>query len=314
MTAITAAHYGLGPIGLGIAGVALERGYRIVGAVDIDPEKTGKDLGTLLGRDPLGVRVSTDVAAALAGARVVFHTTQSQITRVLPQLLGVIEAGANIISTCEELAFPWNHHPDEARQIDEAAKAKGVTVVGLGINPGYVMDLLPIILTAPCRTIRAVQVTRVVDAGLRRVPLQRKVGAGLDRHTFELGVADGRIGHVGLKESIAMIADALGWAPETIDEQIEPVMDGTTVKGLHQVATARSKGRAIVTLDLTMAVGASNPRDIVTIDGEPPIEVTVAGGIHGDVATCALAVNAASTVVAAPSGLTTVHRLPAIHR
>ncbi len=315
MTAMTAAHYGLGPIGLGIAGVALERGYRIVGAVDIDPEKTGKDLGTLLGRAALGVPVTADVNAALAGRpQVVFHTTQSQLARVTPQLLGIIELGANIISTCEELAFPWHQHREDGHRIDDAAKAHGVTVVGLGVNPGYVMDLLPIVLTAPCREIRGIHVTRVVDAGRRRLPLQRKVGAGLDRRAFDQGVSEGRIGHVGLKESIAMIADALGWTLEGMDERIEPVMDGTSVTGLHQVAAGARAGQAVITLDLTMAVGASNPRDVVTIDGEPPIEMAVAGGIHGDVATCALAVNAAPPVVAAPPGLTTVHRLPLIHR
>jgi len=315
MTSVTVAHYGLGPIGLGIADVALERGHRVLGAVDIDPEKIGKDLGTLLGRAAIGVPVTADASAALAGRPlVVFHTTQSQLARTTPQLLEIVAAGANVISTCEELAFPWQHHAEHARRIDTAAKARGVTVVGLGVNPGYVMDLLPIVLTAPCRAIRAIRIVRVVDAGRRRLPLQRKVGAGMDRPTFERGVAEGTIGHVGLKESIAMIADSLGWTVDTVTERIDPVADGATVNGLHQVAVGTSAGQPIITLDLTMAVGVSNPRDSVLIDGEPPINVTVEGGIHGDVATCALAVNAAPIVVAAPPGLTTVNRLAPIHR
>ncbi len=315
MNAITVAHYGIGPIGLGIAGLVLDRGYRVVAAFDIDPEKVGCDLGTLLDRAPLGTAVTNNVAAALAtGPRVVFHSTQSHLVQVTPQLLTIIEAGVSVISTCEELAFPWYHHAADAHRIDDAAKARGVTVVGLGVNPGFVMDLLPIVMTAPCREIRAIHVTRVVDAGLRRLPLQRKVGAGMTRAEFEDGVAAGRIGHVGLKESVAMIADALGWTLEAIDERIEPVLDGSnTVRGLHQVATGLCGGRPAVMLDLTMAVAAPSPRDAVTIEGDPPITMTVAGGIHGDVATCALAVNALPRVLAAPPGLMMVHRLPPIH-
>lgn len=315
MTSMTVAHYGLGPIGLGIAAVALERDHRVVGAVDIDPEKVGKDLGVLVGRGAIGVAVAADAAAALAGRpQLVFHSTQSHLSRTTPQLLEIIDAGANVISTCEELAFPWRDHGDQARQIDAAARARGVTVVGLGVNPGYVMDLLPILLTAPCRTIRAIRIVRVVDAGRRRLPLRRKVGAGMDRAAFERGVAEGRIGHVGLKESIAMIADSLGWAIDAVDERIDPVLDGGTVKGLHQVAVGTRAGQPAITLDLTMAVGIADPADRITIDGDPVLRVTVDGGIHGDVATCALAVNAAPIVVSAPPGLTTVNRLAPIHR
>lgn len=320
-------HYGLGPIGLGIAALALDRGYRAVAAVDIDPQKSGRDLGELVGRDRLGVAVTADVPAALAAKpRVVFHSTQSHLGQVTSQLLVLVGGGASVISTCEELAFPWSHHPDEARRIDEAAKATGVTVVGLGVNPGFVMDLLPIVLTAPCREIRRVTITRVVEAGQRRLPLQRKVGAGMTRSEFEEGVAAGRIGHVGLRESVAMIADALGWTVATINEHIEPVVDGTTVQGLHQVATGRrrpeegrvdvhvSGGGPAITLDLTMAVHAPEPRDSIAIEGDPPITMTITGGIHGDVATCALAVNAVPRVLETPPGLTTVNRLPPIHR
>lgn len=314
MTAPAVAHYGLGPIGLGIAGLAVDRGYRVVAAIDIDPHKIGRDLGTLLERPTLGVLVTADSAHALARRpQVVFHSTQSRLAQVIPQIIRIVEAGAHVISTCEELSFPWRQHPTEARRIHEAAKAAGVTVVGLGVNPGFVMDLLPVALTAPCRVVRAISVTRVVDAGLRRLPLQRKVGVGLDRPTFEEGVAAGRLGHVGLLESIAMIADTLGWTLDAIDERIEPVLAGDEVRGLHQVAVGRRGGQPAVTLDLTMAVGAQDPRDVVTIDGEPPFTATIANGIHGDVATCALAVNAVPQVLAARQGLISVSQLPPIH-
>jgi hypothetical protein len=311
---VTFASYGLGPIGQGIAKLALDRGHRMVAAIDVDPEKVGRDVGTLLGTAPVGVNVSADAAVALASKPdVVLHCTSSRLTQVTPQILQCVEAGAQVISTCEELSFPWRSHPDEARRIDAAAKTRDVTVVGVGVNPGFVMDLLPLVITGPCREVRAITVTRVVDAGKRRLPLQRKVGAGMTRAEFEAGVKDGKIGHVGLGESIAMTATALGWKLDDISETIEPVLDGSAVKGLHQVAVGRGNGRKLITLDLTMAVGAAAPHDTIVIDGDPALTVTAVGGIHGDVATWAIAVNAIRRVMAAAPGLTIVSHLPPIY-
>ncbi|MDR7417630.1 MAG: dihydrodipicolinate reductase [Armatimonadota bacterium] len=314
MTPTSVVSYGLGPIGISIARHALDRGHRLIGAIDIDPEKVGRDVGLLLGRDPIGVAVTADASEALTrGPQVVLHSTQSHIPQVLSQIVDSLEAGACVISTCEEMAFPWYRHPAAAHRIDRVAKAKHVAAVGVGVNPGYVMDVLPIVLTAPCREVRTVHVTRVVDAGKRRLPLQRKVGAGMTREEFEQGVADGRLGHVGLQESVAMIADALGWSLETITEDIEPVMAGVEVKGLHQVARGMQHGRPLITLDLTMAVGAQNPRDTVVLEGDPSLHVTAVGGIHGDVATCAIAVNTIPRILEAAPGLTTAYRLAPIH-
>jgi len=314
MTPISVVAYGLGPIGLSIAGLALDRGYNIVGAVDIDPQKAGEDLGTLLGRAPVGLKVTADPTEALAkGPQVVLHSTQSHIPQVLSQVIDCLDAGACVVSTCEEMAFPWYRHPAAAHRIDRVARAKHVAAVGVGVNPGYVMDVLPIVLTAPCKDVRSIHVTRVVDAGKRRLPLQRKVGSGMTKDEFLRGVGDGRIGHVGLAESVAMISDALGWQLNEITEDIEPVMDGAAVKGLHQVARGLQGDRSVITLDLTMAVGVPNPRDTVVIEGEPPLNVTAAGGVHGDVATCAIAVNAIPRILEAPPGLTTAYRLAPIH-
>jgi 4-hydroxy-tetrahydrodipicolinate reductase len=314
MEPTTVVLYGLGPIGQGIAKLALDRGHHVVAAVDIDPEKTGRDLGALLERSPVGLTVTADAAAALKQRpKVVLHSTQSHMSQITPQVLACVNAGANVISTCEELSYPWQRNPAEARRIDDAAKAGGATVVGVGVNPGFAMDLLPIVLTAPCREVRTLQITRVVDAGRRRLPLQRKVGAGMDRATFERGAAEGRIGHVGLPESVAMVADALEWKLDSISESIEPVMNGSVVQGLHQIAKGVRGGQVLITLDLTMAVGAPNPHDAVTIDGEPPITMEIRGGIHGDIATWSVAVNAIPIVLAAPPGLLTVNQLPPIH-
>lgn len=299
--------YGLGSIGLGIAEIALERGYRIVGAVDIDPAKAGRRLADLLPNGPTDVVVTSSPKTLLnAGADIVLHSTQSRIAQVLPQQMSLLDAGLDVISTCEELAFPWHHHPREAATLDELAKARDATVIALGVNPGFVMDLLPLILTAPCQRVDRIIVVRVVDLGVRRLPLQQKVGVSLRAEAFQHGVAEGRFGHVGLPQSVAMIAHALGWVLEAFDESIEPTLDSNgVVQGLHQVCRGMREGKEVISLDLTMAVDAGNPHDAVRIDGIPPIQMVLHGGIHGDQATCAIVVNSIPQVLAAPPGLLT---------
>jgi hypothetical protein len=174
--------FGLGPIVLGIARLSLSRpGLAVIGAIDIDPARQGHDLGELVGHAPTGVKVTSDAAETLSALRpeVVLHATGSSLLRVMPQIQTILDAGANVISTCEELAFPWATQPQLAADLDELARRMGLTVLGTGINPGYAMDALPLMLTAPCTAVRSIQVVRVVDASRRRGPLQRKVGAGL---------------------------------------------------------------------------------------------------------------------------------------
>lgn len=296
--------FGLGPIGIGITEVALEHGHTIVGAVDIDPKKAGRPLSDLIpGADPLTIQHTADQLLN-AGADVVLHSTQSRLAQVTPQLMPILDAGLNVISTCEELAYPWRHHPKEAALLDQLGKARGARVIGLGVNPGFVMDALPVMLRAPSRRVDRITVERIVDVALRREPLRRKVGVGTTVDAFSRGVADGSIGHVGLPQSAAMIAAAMGWTLDAIEESIEPQVDGPRgVRGLRQLCRGLRNGDALITLDLTMATGVEHPRDLVRIDGVPPITVEVAGGIHGDVATWSIIVNAIPAVLASRPGL-----------
>lgn len=303
--------FGLGPIGIGIIEVALERGHTIVGAVDIDPKKVGRPLSELVpGANPVPVQRTVDTLLN-QGADVVLHSTQSRIEQVMPQLVPLLDAGLNVISTCEELAYPWHHHPKEAALLDQLAKERAARIIGLGVNPGFVMDALPVMLTAPCRRVDRIMVERVVDVGMRREPLRRKVGVGLTVDTFRKGVAEGSIGHVGLPQSVAMIAAAMGWTLDGIDESIEPDLDASkTVRGLHQVCRGRHNSREAITLDLTMASGVEGPRDVVRIEGVPPVTVEVPGGIHGDVATWAIAVDTIPRLLASRAGLLIATQLP----
>jgi 4-hydroxy-tetrahydrodipicolinate reductase len=273
------------------------------------------------------VLVRGDAAAALAECRpaVVLHATSSSLARVAGQLLEAVQAGANVISTCEELAFPWTAQPQLAADLDAAARRAGVTVLGTGINPGYAMDALPLMLSAPCVSVRAVRVLRVVDAALRRGPLQHKVGAGLSAEQFQQRVKDGTVRHVGLPESLHMLATALGWALDAEDDTIEPVIAerpivtehvrvaAGQVAGVRQVARGFAGGHEAIRLELRMYVGAPDAQDTVEIEGDPPVRMTVAGGFHGDLATAAMVVNAAPSVRRAAAGLVTMAELPLVH-
>lgn len=321
-------HYGIGPIGAEIARVAAGReGLTIVGAVDIDPAKAGRDLGETigLGRE-LGVPVVPDAAALFTRteADVLLHTTGSSLERVRPQLEEAIDAGLNVVSTCEELAYPAAQYPAIAADLDRRCRARGVTVLGTGVNPGFVMDALPLIMSGVCQEVRAVRCRRVVDASGRREPLQRKIGSGLTREEFQALVDARQVRHVGLYESVAMIADGLGWALDEVTEETAPMIAEEPVAtefftvapgrvtGVNQTGRGLIGGREVITLSLQMYLGAREPHDAIRIDGTPGIDLVLRGGTHGDRATTAIVVNAARRVVEAPPGLITMKDLPPV--
>lgn len=320
--------YGLGPIGMAIARLALSRAnIQVVGAIDIDPHKIGRDLGELLGGNPSGVLISGDAEKILGETRpeAVLHATASSLMTVAPQLRQCIAAGAQVVSTCEELSYPWSAQPQLAADLDAAARAAGVTLLGAGVNPGYAMDALPLMLTAVCAEVRAIRVLRVVDAARRRGPLQRKIGAGLTPAEFALRVRDGTVRHVGLPESLHMLAATIGWQLDEGDDTIMPVIaeqpivtdfvavETGQIAGVRQIARGYIGERQVITLELRMYVGASDPQDTIEIDGDPALVMTIAGGIHGDIATAAICVNAIASVLHAAPGLLSMADVPLVH-
>ena len=319
--------YGLGPIGLGIARLAASRpNVQIVGAIDIDLRKKGRDFGELMGGQPINVHVSDDHAVLeRSKPDVVLHATGSSLAQVAPQLHEIIARGVSVISTCEELSFPWTAQPQLAADLDAAARRAGVTLLGTGINPGYAMDALPLMLTAPCTRVQAVRVRRVVDAAQRRGPLQQKIGAGLSPETFAQKVQEGTVRHVGLPESLHMLTTSLGWRLDRSENTIEPVLADeliTTdfvsvqpgqVAGVRQVASGFIGDREVLRLELRMYLGAPDPQDTVEIDGEPPVRMTIQGGLHGDYATAAMVVNAIPSVRRAGAGLASMADIPLVH-
>ncbi len=320
---ITVAQYGIGPIGAEIARVLLMKPWvKVVAAVDVDPSKIGKDLGDVIG---LGRQVGIKVTPTLdVKADVVCHSTGSRLRDVAGQLKDLLGRGSHVVSTCEELSFPLDEGIRE--ELQQLARARNVTLIGTGVNPGFVMDKLPLTATAVCQQIESVQIIRIQNASTRREPLQRKVGAGMTPQEFRAAVDAGKIKHMGLRESLMMVGNGLGVEFDSVsDEKIEPIVAEREVvtqylkvapgqvAGVHQ--TIYGKGRINVSLELRMYVGAEDiAADKVIIKGVPDIELTVKGGIHGDRATAAMVVNCIPRVMNARHGVLTMDDIPISYR
>jgi hypothetical protein len=324
---INTVHVGLGPLGQKVLRYAVERGcFNVVGAVDSDPEKAGKDLGQLCGTEPLGVTTQDNLADAIKGKSVdvALVTTVSSLVAVENQVAEIANAKLNIVSTCEELFYPWKTNPEVAGRIDEICRRNDVACVGTGVNPGYLMDLLPTVLSGLCQDVNKVEVWRVQDASVRRIPFQQKIGAGLTLEEFEAMRDAGTLRHVGLPESVDFIAERLGWKLDKSTESLEPVIAESQIDsgytpiykgmpcGVHQVGRGFVGDREVITLHFRAAVGELESYDQVHIDGEPEIKSRIAGGINGDIATCAITLNAVRSILKASPGLKTMAQIPPI--
>lgn len=320
--AIRVMFYGLGPIGAAVARqVATRKGFSVAGGIDIDPAKADKDLGDVIGLGKkLRVKVSSDATRAIRAAKpdVVVLCTSSALRKVMPQIEGILKLKVPIVSTTEELAYPVGANRRLAKKIDALAKKAKVAVLGTGVNPGFVMDALPIMLTGVCERVDSVTINRIQDASVRRLPFQQKIGSGLTKEQFLKKVADGSVRHVGLTESVTMIADAFGWKLDKVTDVIEPVIAEKTVEseflavdpgyvcGLVQDGIGWKGGKALVTLHMEAYLGAPESYDSVLIEGSPRIEQKIAGGVHGDIATASITVNSIPKVLSAAPGLRTM--------
>jgi 4-hydroxy-tetrahydrodipicolinate reductase len=320
--------YGVGAVGSSIAKFLLQKeGVEIVGAIDIAEEKVGKDLGEVLGTgEQLGIVVSNnpDAVFSKVKANLMVHATASFLKQVYPQIAKALEHEVNVVSTCEELAYPYAAEPELARKLDELAKENGVTVLGTGINPGFLMDTLVITLTSVCQNVERIKVTRILNAAMRRVPFQEKIGAGLLIKEFRERVEKRTItGHVGLEQSMSMIADALGWKMDWIEiDPVEPVIakvrvEGEVIKvglgqvaGLKQSARGMKEGKEVIALNFQAYMGAEEEYDSITIEGVPSIHMKIVPCVHGDIGTVAMIVNSIPKVINARPGLVTMKDLP----
>jgi 2,4-diaminopentanoate dehydrogenase len=324
--AIRVLMYGLGPIGAAVARQIVSRkGFQIVGAVDIDHAKVGLDLGEVIGLGKkLRVRVTNDAASAIKSGKpdVAVLCTSSSLKKVMPQIEGILKKKVAIVSTTEELSYPVGKNRALAKKIDALAKKAKVAVVGTGVNPGFAMDALPITLTGICERVDSIRVDRIQDARSRRLPFQQKIGSGLNTEQFARRVKEGSVRHVGLAESVTMIADAMGWKLDKVTDEIHPkiaekaveseliAVDPGYVCGIVQDGIGYSKGKPVITLHMEAYLGAPESFDAVTVEGNPRITQKIAGGLHGDIATASITVNSIPKVLRVTPGLRTMADMP----
>jgi hypothetical protein len=316
-------HVGLGPLGVLVqADLAARGGLRTVAAVDVDPALAGRPLAELAPGAPADVRVRASLEGIdWEAVDVALLTTSSDLARCAPSLRALLARGVSVVSSCEELLWPWLRHPALARELDGLAREHGAALVGTGVNPGFVMDALPAFLSAVALRVDAVHVERIQDAATRRVPFQEKIGAGLDLAQFHARVASGSLRHVGLGESLHFLAHCLGWEIEDWSETLEPVLAPRELRcalgpiragqpcGVRQTARARVAGRERMTFEFQAAIGQPEPRDRVRFESDPPLELLLPGGVHGDRATSAVLINCLAPLCDAAPGLASMASL-----
>jgi 4-hydroxy-tetrahydrodipicolinate reductase len=322
---------GLGPIGASVARQVIARkGFKLVGAVDVDPAKVGRDAADVIGGEkPLRVTVTRDIGPTIKSAKpdVAVLCTSSSLKSVVGQFEEVLKYRVPIVTTTEEAAYPSRANRRLAARLDAVARKAKVAVLGTGVNPGFTMDALPIALTAVCERVTSIEVLRVQDARVRRLPFQQKIGAGLTKEQFARRVDAGTVRHVGFTESIQMIADAMGWKLDRVTDDIEPKMAAADVAsdllsvsagqvcGLIQRGTGYVNGEPRIRLRLEAYLGAHESYESVLIEGSPRIHSRIDGGVHGDIATASMAVNSIPAVISAPPGFRTMRdmRLPSFY-
>mgnify|MGYP005725551059 CR=1 FL=1 len=315
MTKIKVAICGLGPIGLEIARqVHQHSNLTLVALVDINPNLIGKSGNDLLASLPSSIIISDRLTQTLikTKADIAIVCTTSSLKLMKDTITEIAEAGVSVISTCEELLNPWQTQAALAEKINEIAMKNQVKVLGTGINPGFLMDTLPAILTAGCESVKSIQITRQFDASKRRLPFQKKVGVGLELKDFQAAVLDQKIRHVGLAESMHLLASALGWTLTSTTDDVFPVEENGKALGVRQVGVGYIKDKKVIELVFKASKGEADPKDEIVINGTPSIKMTVANGYPGDISTACVMVNSIRPLLSddVKPGLKTMIEIP----
>jgi 4-hydroxy-tetrahydrodipicolinate reductase len=317
---------GLGPLGQKTVQYAVARGMKIVAAVDSSPNLVGRDVGEVCGLKKMGVKIAPTVKEALKKkkADIAVVTTVSSLSRLEGIVLDIAKEKLSIVSTCEELSFPWKVQSARAKKIDKICKKYKISLLGTGVNPGFLMDFLPTVMTGVSKSVEKVEVVRVQNASVRRIPFQQKIGAALTIEEFKKKEKEGTLRHVGLPESVDFIAARMGWKLTKKTETLEPVIADQEITvgykpikkgmacGVEQIGRGYVGNKEVITLHFRAAVGEPKSYDTIRVSGEPNINSTIEGGVNGDVATCAITLNAIHSVLLAKPGLVTMSDIPAV--
>lgn len=314
---------GFGPLGIQIAKyIADKTTVKTAVGVDINPDYVGKKLSDLSRKLSKDVTIYNSVENAIASLHtkpdVAIITTVSSLDKLIPQVEEVAKFGIPIISTCEELSYPWQLQPELSKKLDAICKENNIACLGTGINPGFLMDYLPSVLTSISKEIAHVTVERVQDATPRRVPFQKKIGAGLDLDAFRKKEAEGTLRHVGLLESVYLLADAIGLKLDKVTESLAPVIAENDVaseaikvkkgqaRGVEQIGYGYVNGVEKIKMHFKAAIGEKKSFDKVSIKGIPNFSSEIDAGINGDIGTCAITINCINSILKAQPGLQTM--------
>jgi len=321
--------WGLGAMGSGMAELVLKKdSLTVVAALEQNPSKVGKDLGEVLGAGPIGVTVTGDPESAFAAKPdIVVIATSSFVTDLYPQITSALDHGCDVVTIAEEMAYPWVAAPELSKKMDAHAMSVGHTVLGTGINPGFVLDTLVIALTGICRDVNHIYAKRVNDLAPFGPTVMRTQGVGTTPDEFKKGLESGDIvGHVGFLQSIHMIGEALGWKIDKVVEEREPIITNVerktryahvtpgNVAGCRHTARAYIGDREVILLEHPQQICPEaegvDTGDYITIQGDPPVNLSIKPEIPGGKGTMAAAVNMIPLVVAARPGLLTMADLP----
>jgi len=316
---------GLGPIGVETCKLVLQKkSLNLLAVVDIDSKKFGKDLGKFIGaKKKLNIPIVENLSSALHKfhPEVAILTSGSRLESVKEDLFTCIENKVSIISSCEELLYPFISNPALAEDIDKKAKEKFVHILGTGVNPGFIMDIAPLFFTSVCSNVKTIKAERVVDLNKRRKPLQAKMGLGKTKSEFNQMVKVKKLGHVGLLESAQLIADGLRMNISSYKEKITPILasknfttkyfqiDKGKVCGMNHVVQGFYGKQKLISLDLQMRVDLYKSFDKIIVDGTPKLNVIVENGVFGDTATVAMLVNCIPSLLHAEFGLLTMKNI-----
>jgi hypothetical protein len=326
-------HVGLGPLGLRIVDdLYTRRVGQVVAACDMSPAVAGKMLDQVIkasGKQGKGVRVveSLDHVDDWSDIDAAIVATSSDLRACADTFRTLLKRGIAVVTTCEEMTWPWLRHKALAEELDGLCLRRGGRLLGTGVNPGFLMDTVPVFATTACKHVESIEIHRYQDATTRRIPFQKKIGATLDIKAFKDGIKAGWLRHVGLGESLHFVAAAMNWHVDSWKESIEPVKATKAMKcglgaikaghacGVRQTATAMIDGKPRLKFVFQAAIGQKKPapQDRVIVKGEPDLDLVFQGGVHGDVATSAITINSIPSLRAAPPGLHTMASVPLVH-
>lgn len=328
--------WGFGAMGSGMAKALLNRkGIEIVGVCDMHPDRVGKDIHEVLGvergdRKPVIINANIEEVITEKCCDVALCATDSYTKDAFPRLKFCLEKKVNVISTAEEMSFPKAQNPELAAELDKIAKANGVSILGTGINPGHIMDLLVIVMTGCMLDVEHIEAKRVNSLSPFGPTVMHEQGVGFTVENFMKGVEDGTMaGHVGFHESVGMIAEALGWNISKFEQQMKPIVTtidrkspygfakAGDVAGVNMTGQGYVDGKVLIDMihpqQIEPEMEGTHTGDYVTIQGTPPINLANTPEVEGGLGTIAMCINMIPQIINADPGLKTMIDLPVPH-